>query len=73
VARPETKEENMKALTITELMRLTKIELTVLEAKTALKLPELPLGSPERSTAAANLREIRRVLIWRRAMQRLTP
>lgn len=52
----------MNVYTITELMRLTKIELTILEAKIALKLPELPDFSPERPIALANLRKLRRAL-----------
>lgn len=63
----------MKALTITELMRLTKIELTALERAIALKLPEIPEGSPERTTAVINLRDIRRVLAWRKSARQLTP
>lgn len=55
----------MQVLTIHDLMRMTKIELTVLEAKIIRKLPEIPEASPERSIALTNLRNIRRVLVNR--------
>jgi hypothetical protein len=60
-----TMEEKMRVLTITELMRLTRIELCQLAARIANELPSFPEGSVERANAAANLRNIRFVLARR--------
>ena len=55
----------MRVLTITELMRLSKIELCDLAAKITNLLPRLPEGSAEREAAHINLRNIRTVLARR--------
>jgi len=52
-------EETMKVLTLTELLRLTRIELCGLLAEIAAELHILPEGSPERHNAEANLHKIR--------------
>jgi hypothetical protein len=59
----------MRILTITELMRLTRIELAGLAAKMANKGMLYPEGSPKRAYALINLRNIRYVL----ARRDLTP
>jgi hypothetical protein len=61
----EKMEETMKLLTITELMRLSKIELCDLAARITNAFPDLPEGSPERSNAVENLRNIRSMLARR--------
>lgn len=55
----------MRTLTITELMRLTRIELCTLAVRITTELAILPEGSPERETALINLRNIRFVLARR--------
>ena len=55
----------MKILAISDLWHMAKIELLTMETNIALKLTELPEGSPERSIALTNLRNIRRVLVTR--------
>jgi hypothetical protein len=60
-----TMEETMRVLTISELMRLTRIELCQLAARIANELPSFPEGSVERANAEANLRNIRFVLARR--------
>jgi hypothetical protein len=60
-----TMEETMRVLTITELMRLTRIELCQLAARIANELPSFPEGSVERANAEATLRNIRFVLARR--------
>jgi hypothetical protein len=50
---------------VTELMRLTRIELCDLAARITNCLPELPEGSAERHIALINLRNIRWVLARR--------
>lgn len=52
----------MRAYTLTELMSLTRAELFALHRRIVDVLAQLPDGSPERLTALANLRDIRRVL-----------
>jgi hypothetical protein len=52
----------MRAYTLTELMSLTRAELFAAHQKIVDALAHLPEGSPERLTALANLRDIRRVL-----------
>ena len=52
----------MRAYTLNELMNLTRAELFALHRRIVDALMLLPEGSPERSTALANLRYIRRVL-----------
>jgi hypothetical protein len=59
-------EKTMKVLTITELMRMAKIELCDLAARITNILPDLPEGSPEQEAAHINLRRIRKVLATRR-------
>ena len=59
----------MRVLTIIELMRLTRIELTDLYVRISNALPDLPEGSIERQNALMNLRNIRIVL----ARHDLTP
>jgi hypothetical protein len=58
-------EETMRLLTITELMRLSKIELCDLAARITNTFPDLPEGSPERAAAVMNLRNIRTMLARR--------
>ncbi len=60
-----TMEETMRVRTITELMRLTRIELCQLAARIANELPFFPEGSVDRVIAEANLRNIRFVLARR--------
>ena len=55
----------MRMLTITALMRLSKIELADLLARITNALPDFPEGSAERANAQANLRSIRRMLARR--------
>jgi hypothetical protein len=55
-------EARMRIFSITELMRLTRRELTDLKARMIGLLWELPEGSPERAVALTNLRNIRHVL-----------
>lgn len=52
----------MRAYTLTELMNLTRAELFGLHRQITDALALLPEASPERPTALANLRYIRRVL-----------
>lgn len=52
----------MQTYTLNELMRLTRAELFALHQRIVTTLPQLPEPSPERSTALATLRDIRRVL-----------
>lgn len=52
----------MRAYSLTELMNLTRNELFALHRQIADALATLPEGSPERLTALANLRDIRRVI-----------
>ena len=59
----------MRVLTLTELMRLTRIELAGLLHRVTNALPDYPEGSPERQNALINLRNIRSVL----ARHDLTP
>jgi hypothetical protein len=44
-------EETMRVLTLTELMRLTRIELCALLTRITNELPDFPEGSAERDTA----------------------
>ncbi len=53
----------MRVLTIIELMRLTRIELTDLLIQITNALPDLPEGSIERQNALLNLSNIRWVLM----------
>ena len=55
----------MRLLTITELMRLSKIELCDLAARIINAFPDLPEGSPERAAAVINLRNIQTMLAQR--------
>ena len=55
----------MRALTINELMLLTRIELCNLAAKLAGELPMLPEDSPDRAAALTSLGNIRRELARR--------
>ncbi len=52
----------MRLLTIIELLRLTRVELTDLLVRITSALPDLPEGSDEREIALTNLRNIRCVL-----------
>jgi hypothetical protein len=61
----ETMEETMRVLTLTELMRLSKIELCDLAARITNAFPNFPEGSDERTAAVINLRNIRTVLARR--------
>jgi hypothetical protein len=58
-------EETMRVLTINELMRLTRIELCDLAQRITNELPKFAAGSPERTTALTNLRNVRYVLARR--------
>ena len=55
----------MRVLTLTELMRLTRIELCALLTRITNELPDYPEGSPERDNALTNLRNIRAALARR--------
>jgi hypothetical protein len=55
----------MRVLTLTELMRLTRIELCDLVYRITNALPDFPEGSGERANAMMNLGNIRRVLARR--------
>jgi hypothetical protein len=55
-------EETMRVLTINELWRLTRIELSGLAQRIAGELPQLAEGSQERANALSSLRNIRYVL-----------
>jgi hypothetical protein len=55
----------MRLLTLTELMRLTRIELCDLYARITMALSKLPEGSTERANGLTNLGNIRRVLARR--------
>ncbi len=55
----------MRVLTITELMRLTRIELCDLAARITNAWPDFPEGSVALENAHINLRNIRRVLFRR--------
>jgi hypothetical protein len=58
-------EKTMRVLTLTELMRLTRIELFGLLARITNDLPKLAEGSAERQAAHINLRNIRTILARR--------
>ena len=55
----------MRVLTLTELMRLTRIELTSLLQRVTNELPDFPEGSVERDNALMTLRNIRTALTRR--------
>jgi len=55
----------MRVLTLTELMRLTRIELCSLLTQITNELWTCPEGSPERDNALTTLRNIRWVLALR--------
>lgn len=55
----------MRVLTVTELMRLTRIELCDLAAKITNAWPDFCEGSVAQENAFINLRNIRRVLALR--------
>jgi len=55
-------EEKMRVLTITELLRMTRKELCDLAAHIAAALPTYREGSPARTAALINLRNIRSAL-----------
>lgn len=54
----------METLTVTELMKRTRNELCGLADRITIALPRHPEGSPERTTALCNLRNIHRVIAW---------
>jgi hypothetical protein len=58
-------EKTMRLLTITELMRLTRIELCDLLIRITSALPDFPESSAEHANALLNLGNIRRVLARR--------
>src|ERR1700731_1534442 len=58
-------EETMRGLTLTELMLLTRIELTSLLQRIMVELPDFPEGSTERQNALMSLRNIRTALARR--------
>ena len=55
----------MRVLTLTELMLLTRIELTSLLQRIMVELPDFPEGSTERQNALMSLRNIRTALARR--------
>ncbi len=55
----------MRVLTINELWRLTRIELSNLVTRITNELPTFADGSPERANALTSLRNIRHVLARR--------
>ena len=55
----------MRVLTLTELMRLTRIELCDLLTRIKSALPDFPESSAERANALLNLGNIRRLLARR--------
>lgn len=55
----------MRVLTINELWRLTRIELSGLAQRIASEIPHFAEGSPERANALTSLRNIRYVLARR--------
>jgi hypothetical protein len=61
----KTMEETMRVLTINELWRLTRIELSNLALQIENELPTFPEDSPERLSALMSLRNIRYVLARR--------
>jgi hypothetical protein len=61
----DTMEETMRVLTLNELMRLTRTELCGLAAKITAAMPTFREGSPQRTAAYINLRNIRAVLARR--------
>jgi hypothetical protein len=61
----ETMEETMRVLTLNELTRMTRTELCGLAAEITAKLPTFREGSPQRTAAYINLRNIRAVLARR--------
>jgi hypothetical protein len=52
----------MRVLTITELLRLTRIELCDLAARITNAWPDYPKGPEAQQNALTNLRNIRRIL-----------
>jgi hypothetical protein len=58
----KTMEETMRVLTINELLRLTRTELCGLLARITAEPPTYREGSPQRTAAFINLRNIRSVL-----------
>jgi hypothetical protein len=58
-------EETMRVLTITELMRLSRIELCDLLARITTILRNFPVGLVEQNNAITNLRNITRILMQR--------
>jgi hypothetical protein len=58
-------EETMRVLTITEVMRLSRIELCDLLARITAVLRNCPVGSVEQNNAITNLRNITRILMQR--------
>ncbi len=60
----------MRVLTITELMRLTRIELCDLAAHITNAWPDYPEGSEAQHNAHINLRNIRRALYNRAQLSR---
>jgi len=61
----ETMEETMRVLTLNELMRMTRTELCALAARITAALATYREGSPQRTAAYINLRNIRAVLARR--------
>jgi hypothetical protein len=58
-------EETMRVFTITELMRLSRIELCDLLTRITAILRNFPVGSVEQNNAITNLRNITRILMQR--------
>jgi hypothetical protein len=58
----KTMEATMRVLSIKELMRLTRVELTDLFVRISNALPDMPESSENRQIALINLRNIRKVL-----------
>ena len=62
-------EEKMRVLTINELLRMTRNELCALAAHISARLPAYREGSPARTAALINLRNIR----WALARRDISP
>src|SRR5260370_7397707 len=62
LARSKTMEATMRVLTIRELMRLSRVELTDLLIRITNALPDMPEGSENRQIPHINLRNIRTAL-----------
>jgi hypothetical protein len=60
----ETMEEKMRVISQSELLRLSRAELSVLLHQIVCELPHLRAGSADLRNAHANLQNIRKALAW---------